>query len=53
MQEIDTCKVCGVPRMVSSELSWGDGGVISISYSPTARMVFNEIGKHRPGLSGH
>lgn len=44
MQEIDMCKACGVPRMVSSELSWGGGGVISISYSPTARMVFYESG---------
>jgi hypothetical protein len=30
--------------MISAELNWGDNGVISISYSPKARMVFYESG---------
>jgi len=44
MAEIEVCKSCGVPRLISSVFSWDDNGVISISYSPGARMVFYESG---------
>ena len=42
MSELEICKTCGVPRMISTVFDWGDNGVISISYSPKARMVFYE-----------
>lgn len=44
MPELETCGTCEVPRMISDVFKWGDGGVISISYSPKARMVFYESG---------
>ena len=44
MSELEICKTCGVPRMISTVFSWGDNGVISISHSPKARMVFYESG---------
>ena len=42
MSELEICKTCGVPSMISAVFDWGDNGVISISYSPKARMVFYE-----------
>src|SRR5450756_1169484 len=44
MSELEICKTCGVPRMISTVFSWGDNGVISISHSPKARMAFYESG---------
>ena len=44
MAVLEVCKTCGVPRMISSMFNWGDNGVISISGSPKARMVFYESG---------
>ena len=40
MSELEVCKTCGVPRMISTMFGWGDNGVISISGSPKARMAF-------------
>ena len=42
MPELEVCKTCGVPSVISTILSWGDNGIISVSYSPKARMVFYE-----------
>ena len=42
MSEVEICKTCGVPSLISTVFDWGDNGVISISYSPKARMVFYE-----------
>jgi len=42
MSELEICKKCGVPRLVSTSFDWRDNGVIAISYSPKARMVFYE-----------
>jgi hypothetical protein len=44
MAETEVCKTCGVPKLISSMFSWEDNGIISISYSPGARMVFFESG---------
>ncbi len=44
MADIDLCGSCGVPRLISGVFTWEDSGVISISYSPGARMVFYESG---------
>jgi hypothetical protein len=44
MAEIELCESCGVPRLISGVFSWEDSGIISISYSPGARMVFYESG---------
>ncbi|MCJ7744892.1 MAG: hypothetical protein MUP40_01200, partial [Actinobacteria bacterium] len=40
MSELEICKTCGVPRIISALFNWGDNGVISTSYSPKARTVF-------------
>src|SRR4030042_2394070 len=42
MTKIGVCESCGVPKLISSVFSWDDNGIISISYSPGARMVFYE-----------
>jgi hypothetical protein len=42
LDEVKTCKTCGVPALISSVFSWDDNGTISISYSPGGRMVFYE-----------
>jgi hypothetical protein len=42
MPEMESCGTCHVPRIISSMFSWGDNGIISISGSPKARMVFYE-----------
>lgn len=42
MPEMEFCKTCHVPRIISSMFDWGDNGIISISGSPKARMVFYE-----------
>ncbi len=42
MSEMEVCKKCGVPRIISGMFSWGDNGIISISGSRKARMVFYE-----------
>jgi hypothetical protein len=42
MAQLEVCKTCEVPLMISSMFDWGDSGVISISGSPKARMVFYE-----------
>ncbi len=42
MTKIAVCESCGVPKLISSVFSWDDNGIISISYSPGARMVFYE-----------
>lgn len=39
---IGVCPECGVPLMVSGELSWDDNGVISSRSSPRNRWVFYE-----------
>jgi len=44
MVEIAQCESCGVPRLISEVFKWEDSGIISISYSPGARMVFYESG---------
>lgn len=44
MVDIELCGSCGVPRLISGVFTWEDSGVISISYSPGARMVFYESG---------
>src|SRR4030042_2843391 len=38
----DVCQTCGVPLGISSGLKWESSGVISLSTSPLARMVFYE-----------
>jgi hypothetical protein len=42
MDKIAVCESCGVPKLISSVFGWDDNGIISISYSPGARMVFYE-----------
>ena len=42
MERIKICDKCGVPLMVSGELSWDDNGVISSKSSPKNRWVFYE-----------
>jgi hypothetical protein len=42
MADMSVCGSCGVPKLISSVFGWEDNGVISISYSPGARMVFYE-----------
>jgi hypothetical protein len=42
MPEMEVCGTCHVPRIISSMFDWGDNGIISISDSPKARMVFYE-----------
>ena len=42
MERIEVCDKCGVPLMVSGELSWDDNGVISSKSSPRHRWVFFE-----------
>lgn len=44
MIDMELCASCGVPRLISETFKWEDSGVISISYSPGARMVFYESG---------
>jgi hypothetical protein len=44
MAEIERCEACDVPKLISGVFSWEDSGIISISYSPGARMVFYESG---------
>jgi hypothetical protein len=44
MSELEVCKKCEVPLMISNVLDWRDNGVIGISHSPKARMVFYESG---------
>ncbi len=44
MADIELCGSCGVPRLISSVFTWENSGIISISYSPGARMVFYESG---------
>ena len=44
MVEIARCESCGVPKLISGVFKWEDSGIISISYSPGARMVFYESG---------
>lgn len=44
MAEIEQCESCGVPKLISGVFKWEDSGIISISYSPGARMVFYESG---------
>ncbi|MFW6113375.1 MAG: hypothetical protein ACOC78_00425 [Actinomycetota bacterium] len=49
---IEVCAECGIPLMVSEELSWGDNGVIYSSSSPKARWVFYESGNIDPLFRG-
>jgi hypothetical protein len=42
MAVLEVCKTCKVPQLISGMFDWGDGGVIAISGSPRARMVFYE-----------
>ena len=44
MADVELCGSCGVPTLISGVFSWQDSGIISISYSPGARMVFYESG---------
>jgi len=44
MADIELCEICGVPKLISEVFTWEDSGIISISYSPGARMVFYESG---------
>jgi hypothetical protein len=44
MADIEQCESCGVPKLIKGVFSWEDSGIISISYSPGARMVFYESG---------
>ena len=44
MADIELCTSCGVPKLISEVFRWEDSGIISISYSPGARMVFYESG---------
>jgi hypothetical protein len=41
---IDVCPECGVPLMLSAGQRWEDNGVISLTMSPTNRLVFYETG---------
>jgi len=49
---IGVCPECGVPLMVSGELSWDDNGVISSRSSPRNRWVFYESGNIDPLFRG-
>lgn len=42
MAGVDICRLCGVPRFISTALEWGDNGVISLPSAPGERMVFYE-----------
>jgi hypothetical protein len=42
MTEIETCKECGVPLMVSQGMKWDSNGVIPLSFNPRRRSVFYE-----------
>jgi hypothetical protein len=42
MTGMQLCASCNVPRLISEVFTWEDSGIISISYSPGARMVFYE-----------
>ncbi len=42
MPEMEVCKTCHVPSIISSMFNWDDNGIISISGSPKASMVFYE-----------
>lgn len=42
MKGIERCGECGVPSLVSRELSWDANGVISLTSSPRNRMIFYE-----------
>lgn len=42
MSEIDVCRECGVPLMISVGQRWEDNGVISLAMSPSNRLVFYE-----------
>jgi hypothetical protein len=44
MAEVEFCESCGVPKLISGVFGWEESGIISISYSPGARMVFYESG---------
>jgi len=44
MAEIERCESCSVPKLISGVFNWENSGIISISYSPGARMVFYESG---------
>ncbi len=42
MKKGKLCTECGTPLFISSELKWGDNGVISLRRSPRNRMVLFE-----------
>ena len=52
MERIKVCDKCGVPLMVSGELSWDDNGLISSKSSPKNRWVFYESENIDPLFAG-
>jgi hypothetical protein len=52
VERIRVCDECGVPLMVSGELSWDDNGVISSKSSPKNRWVFYESENIDPLFKG-
>jgi len=52
VERIKVCDKCGVPLMVSGELSWDDNGVISSKSSPRNRWVFYESENIDPLFKG-
>lgn len=52
VERIKVCELCGVPLMVSGELSWDANGVISSKSSPRNRWVFYESQNIDPLFKG-
>jgi hypothetical protein len=42
MFEVEVCKECGVPLMISREFRWESNGIIGMTLSPVGRAVFFE-----------